>query len=68
MSFTVIADVFFLPKQMERLEELADASRRRVTELYSSPKPPPVRRRFRSRQYPGGRPNLRRSMWGRRWR
>ncbi|MGW1328145.1 hypothetical protein ACWD64_37155 [Streptomyces antibioticus] len=43
------------PKQRERLEHLADASRLR-TALYPAPKPrPPVRRR--SRQYPGGRPN-----------
>lgn len=43
------------PEQRERLEQLADAARLRMA-LYPSPKPPPVRRRSRSRQYPGGRP------------
>ncbi|MFD3976344.1 hypothetical protein [Streptomyces cyaneofuscatus] len=43
------------PKQRERLEHLADASRLR-TALYPPPKPRPSVRR-RSRQYPGGRPN-----------
>ncbi|MEU8764610.1 hypothetical protein [Streptomyces sp. NPDC048659] len=42
------------PKQRERLEHLADASRLR-TALYPASKPRPVR--SRSRQYPGGRPN-----------
>lgn len=45
------------PEQRERLEQLADAARLRAA-LYPSPKPPPVRRRSRSRQFPGGRPNL----------
>ncbi|MDX3371014.1 hypothetical protein PV387_34285 [Streptomyces sp. ME02-6987-2C] len=53
-------------EQRERLEQLADAARLR-TLLYPSPKPPPVRRRSRSRQYPGGRPNPWRSVRGRRW-
>ncbi|MFJ4008082.1 hypothetical protein ACIPWL_32210 [Streptomyces sp. NPDC090023] len=43
------------PKQRERLERLADASRLR-TALYPSPTPRSSVRR-RSRQYPGGRPN-----------
>ncbi|MFE5095950.1 hypothetical protein ACFRCI_37810 [Streptomyces sp. NPDC056638] len=50
---------YLLPERLERLErlqQLADASRLRVA-LYPSPKPPPLRRRSRSRQYPGGRPN-----------
>ncbi|MGW0315401.1 hypothetical protein [Streptomyces flavidovirens] len=42
---------YISPERLERLEELADASRLRAV-LYPSPKPP-VRRR--SRQYPGGR-------------
>ncbi|AVH61791.1 hypothetical protein C4B68_40150 (plasmid) [Streptomyces dengpaensis] len=42
------------PERLERLKQLADASRLRVA-LYPAPKPAPVRRR--SRQYPGGRPN-----------
>ncbi|MDG9711395.1 MULTISPECIES: hypothetical protein [unclassified Streptomyces] len=54
------------PEQRERLEQLADAARLRAA-LYPSPKPPPVRRRSRSRQYPGGRPNPWRSVRGRRW-
>lgn len=46
---------------MERLEQLADASRLRQA-LYPAPEPsPPVRRRF-SRQYPGGRLNPWRTM------
>ncbi|GAA2358921.1 hypothetical protein [Streptomyces cuspidosporus] len=53
------------PEQRERLEQLADASRLRAA-LYRSSKPPPVRRRSRSWQYPGGRPNLWRSVRGRR--
>ncbi|MFJ2900603.1 hypothetical protein ACIO87_37815 [Streptomyces sp. NPDC087218] len=40
------------PERLKRLAELADASRLRAA-LY----PPPARRRSRSRQYPGGRPN-----------
>ncbi|MFJ5851145.1 hypothetical protein [Streptomyces sp. NPDC092903] len=44
---------YISPKRLERLEELADAARRRAARL-PSPKPP-VRRG--SRQYPGGRPN-----------
>ncbi|MEU0058642.1 hypothetical protein [Streptomyces sp. NPDC006334] len=55
-----------LPEQRERLEQLADAGRLRMT-LYPSPKPPPARRRSRSRQYSGGRPNPWRSVRGRRW-
>ncbi|MFI7359530.1 hypothetical protein ACIBTP_37050 [Streptomyces avidinii] len=43
--------------QRERLEQLADAARLR-TALYPVPKPAPTRRRSRTRQYPGGRPNL----------
>ncbi|AEY94281.1 hypothetical protein SHJG_p1150 (plasmid) [Streptomyces hygroscopicus subsp. jinggangensis 5008] len=54
------------PEQRERLEQLADAARLRAA-LYPSPKPPPVRCRSRSRQYPGGRPNPWRSLRGRRW-
>ncbi|MCF2131068.1 hypothetical protein L1I79_32285 [Strepomyces sp. STD 3.1] len=54
------------PEQCERLEQLADASRLRAA-LYPSPKPPSVRRRSRSRQYPGGRPSPWRSVRGRRW-
>jgi len=42
------------PELLERLKQLADASRLRMA-LYPSPKPPLVRRR--SRRYPGGRPN-----------
>ncbi|TVL90234.1 hypothetical protein [Streptomyces sp. SAJ15] len=53
------------PEQRERLEQLADAARLRMA-LYPSPKPPPVRGRSRSRQYPGGRPNLWRTARGRR--
>lgn len=53
------------PEQRERLEQLTDASRLRAA-LYLSPKPPPVRRRSRSRQFPGGRPNLWRTGRGRR--
>ncbi|MET9175825.1 hypothetical protein ABZX64_33030 [Streptomyces misionensis] len=52
------------PEQRERLEQLA-AARLRMA-LYPSPKPPPVRRRSRSRQYPGGRPNPWRAARGRR--
>ncbi|MFI1018229.1 hypothetical protein [Streptomyces sp. NPDC020965] len=55
-----------LDRRIERLEELADASRLRWA-LYLAPEPPPVRRRF-SRQYPGGRPNPRRTMRPRRRR
>ncbi|WP_424864040.1 hypothetical protein [Streptomyces sp. MMS24-I29] len=54
------------PEQRERLEQLADAARLRVAALHPSPKPPPVRRRSRSRQYPGGRPNPWRTGRGRR--
>ncbi|MEW2267039.1 hypothetical protein ACGF5T_35100 [Streptomyces sp. NPDC047853] len=43
-------------EQCERLEQLADAARLRMT-LPRSPKPPPARRRPCSRQYPEGRPN-----------
>lgn len=57
---------FLSPQQLERLEELADASRLRVAELSRSPKPPPLRRRYRSQQYPGGRPNPWRTARGRR--
>ncbi|WPO76305.1 hypothetical protein [Streptomyces sp. KN37] len=53
------------PEQRERLEQFADAARRR-TALYPSPKPSPMRRRSRSRQYPGGRPNPGRTARGRR--
>lgn len=53
-------------EQRERLEQLADVSRLRAA-LYPSPKPQPVRRRSRSRQYPGGWPNPWRSVRGRRW-
>ncbi|MFM9584171.1 hypothetical protein [Streptomyces caniscabiei] len=53
------------PEQRERLEQLADAARLRAA-LYPSPKLPPVRRRSRSRQFPGGRPNLWRTGRGRR--
>ncbi|MFD0229305.1 hypothetical protein ACWGPD_25260 [Streptomyces hirsutus] len=52
-------------EQRERLEKLADASRLRAA-LFPSPKPPPVRRRSRSWQFPGGRPNLWRYARGRR--
>ncbi|XMN04575.1 hypothetical protein ACK8N7_00135 [Streptomyces griseobrunneus] len=55
------------PAQRERLEQLADAARLR-TALYPVPKPPPARRRSRTRQYPGGRPNWWRSGRGRRRR
>ncbi|MFF8717363.1 hypothetical protein ACF07T_39040 [Streptomyces sp. NPDC015184] len=48
------------PERLERLAKLADASRLRAA-LYPPPKPPPARRRSRSRQYPGGRPNPRRA-------
>ncbi|MEV6734550.1 MULTISPECIES: hypothetical protein [unclassified Streptomyces] len=54
------------PERLERLAELADASRLRAA-LYSFPKPPPIRRRSRSRQYPWGRPNRwRTARWCRR--
>ncbi|MFF1285801.1 hypothetical protein [Streptomyces sp. NPDC058299] len=56
---------YLWPKQLERLEELVDASRLRVAALYSSPKPQSLRRRSRSRQYPGGRPNPWRTARGR---
>ncbi|MEU7384193.1 MULTISPECIES: hypothetical protein [unclassified Streptomyces] len=52
------------PEQLERLAELADAARLRMA-LYPLPKPPPVRRRSRSRQYPGGWPNPWRTARGR---
>ncbi|WP_406500255.1 hypothetical protein OG936_37980 [Streptomyces sp. NBC_00846] len=55
------------PEQRERLEQLADASRLRAA-LYPSPKLPPLRHRARSRQYPSGRPNPRRSARTRRHR
>ncbi|POX39433.1 hypothetical protein [Streptomyces sp. Ru72] len=46
---------FYLsPELLERLQQLADASRLRAA-LYTSPTPPPVRRR--RRQHQGGRPN-----------
>ncbi|MFJ9822631.1 hypothetical protein ACIRU3_47115 [Streptomyces sp. NPDC101151] len=54
------------PEQRERLDQLADASRL-CAALYPSPKPPPVRRGSRSRQFPGGRPNPLRTVRGRRW-
>ncbi|MER5501913.1 hypothetical protein ABT096_32570 [Streptomyces sp. NPDC002561] len=44
------------PEHLERLAELADASRLRAA-LPPPPKPPPARCRSRSRQYPGGWPN-----------
>ncbi|GAA3914518.1 hypothetical protein GCM10023084_77710 [Streptomyces lacrimifluminis] len=47
---------YLSPERLEHLQQLADASRLRAA-LYPSPKPPPIRRRSRSRQYPGGRPN-----------
>ncbi|MDG9719791.1 hypothetical protein [Streptomyces sp. DH24] len=53
------------PERLEQLQQLADMSRLRAT-LYPSPKPPPVRRRSRSRQYRGGRPNPWRTARGRR--
>ncbi len=53
------------PERCEHLEQLADAARLRMA-LYPSPKPPPVRRRSRSRQYPGGRANPWRTARGRR--
>ncbi|MFI0742735.1 hypothetical protein ACH4PU_32335 [Streptomyces sp. NPDC021100] len=53
------------PEQRKRLEQLAGAARLR-TALYPSPNPPPARHRSRSRQYPGGRPNPRRTARGRR--
>ncbi|MFE6630330.1 MULTISPECIES: hypothetical protein [Streptomyces] len=53
------------PEQRERLEQLADAARLRMA-LYPLPTSPPVRGRSRSRQYPGGRPNLWRTARGRR--
>ncbi|MFE7805867.1 hypothetical protein ACFU51_14620 [Streptomyces sp. NPDC057430] len=46
------------PEQRERLEQLVDAVRLRAA-LYPAPKPPPLRPRAHSRQYPGGRPNPR---------
>ncbi len=46
---------YISPKRLERLEEFADASRLRAV-LYP-PKPPPLRRRTRSRQFPSGRSN-----------
>lgn len=54
------------PQQRECLEQFADAARLRAA-LYPSSKSPPVRRRLRSRQYPGGRLNPWRSVRGRRW-
>lgn len=53
------------PEQRERLAQLADAARLRAV-LFPSTKPTPARRRSRSRQYPGGRPNLWRTVRGRR--
>ncbi|MFD3666349.1 hypothetical protein ACFWVF_38045 [Streptomyces sp. NPDC058659] len=50
---------YISPERLERLAELADASRLRAA-LYPAPKPPPIRRRSRTRQYPSGRP----SAWG----
>lgn len=44
------------PEQLERLKELADASRLRAAR--SQPPKPPQRRR-RTRQYPSGKPNPR---------
>lgn len=56
-----------LDRRIERLEQLADASRLRAA-LDPAPETlPPARRRF-SRQYPGGRPNPRRTMRPRRRR
>ncbi|MER8003432.1 hypothetical protein [Streptomyces sp. NPDC095613] len=46
---------YLLPQRLEHVQQFADASRLRAA-LYPSPKPPPVRRRSRSRQYFGGRP------------
>lgn len=51
------------PERLERLGELADASRLRAA-LY--PSPTPVRRHSRTRQYPSGRPNPWLSARGRR--
>ncbi|MCZ4100998.1 hypothetical protein [Streptomyces sp. H39-C1] len=42
------------PEQLERLERLADMSRRRAVRSRSRKSLSPLRR---SRQYPGGRPN-----------
>ncbi|MFF2411458.1 hypothetical protein [Streptomyces sp. NPDC058092] len=56
---------YISPEQMERLEQLADASRLRAA-LFRPPKPPSVRRR--SRQYPGGWLNPWRSVHPRRHR
>ncbi|MFB6807596.1 hypothetical protein [Streptomyces sp. NPDC056387] len=53
------------PEQRERLEQIADAVRLRAA-LYPPPKPEPVRRSSRSRQFPGGRPNQWRAGRGRR--
>ncbi|MEU3879605.1 hypothetical protein [Streptomyces californicus] len=52
------------PKHLERLEQLADASRLR-TAVPPAREPRPVRRR--SRQYPGGRPTWRASRPRRRY-
>ncbi|RPK23584.1 hypothetical protein EES37_38155 [Streptomyces sp. ADI91-18] len=48
---------YISPERLERLEELADASRLRAA-LYPAPKPSPRRR---SQQDPCGRPNRRRT-------
>ncbi|GAA2262369.1 hypothetical protein GCM10010232_62420 [Streptomyces amakusaensis] len=46
-----------LDRRIERLEQLADASRLRRA-LYPAPEPPPARRPRRlSRQHPGGQPH-----------
>ncbi|MER7050062.1 hypothetical protein [Streptomyces jumonjinensis] len=51
-----------LDRRIERLEQLADASRLRRA-LYPVAEPPPAGRPRRfSRQYPGGRPNPWRTM------
>ena len=39
------------PQQLQRLQEIADSSRRRTQELGSAPKPPKAR--SRKRRYPG---------------
>ncbi|MEU6481053.1 hypothetical protein ABZ858_30090 [Streptomyces sp. NPDC047017] len=53
------------PERLKHVQQLADASRPRAA-LYPSPKSTPARRRSRSRQFPGARPNLRRTVRGRR--
>ncbi|MFC7796215.1 hypothetical protein [Streptomyces cinereoruber] len=55
------------PEYMERLEQLADAVRLRAV-LYAAPAAPAPVRGCRTRQYPGGRPNLPRAVRPRRSR